>query len=85
MGEGVEASWLYLWDTPPQNEKAFSEYLKGKASTKDPLYYAVINKSTGLAVGFKSLKRIEPQHRTIEIGGIVYGKSLQRTPAATEA
>ena len=39
----------------------------------------------GRALGTASYIRIVPEHRVIEIGHIVLGASLARTPAATEA
>ena len=39
----------------------------------------------GRALGTASYLRIVPEHRVIEIGHIVLGSSLARTPAATEA
>ncbi len=51
----------------------------------DPLAWAVIDNKTGRAVGVLTLMRIEPAHRVIEVGGIVWGTPLQRTPGATEA
>ena len=49
----------------------------------DPLFYAICPE--GEALGHASYMRIEPKHRVIEVGGIMYGPSLRRTRAATEA
>ena len=51
-GPGVEAQWQYLFDEPCPDEQSFFEYMTRKAETKDPLYYAIVDKSTGKAVGY---------------------------------
>ncbi|PVH76319.1 GNAT family acetyltransferase [Cadophora sp. DSE1049] len=40
---------------------------------------------TEVPVGIITFMNIVPLHRTIEIGHVLYGTTLQRTPAATEA
>jgi RimJ/RimL family protein N-acetyltransferase len=84
-GAGADALWQYLFDEPFADEQSFRDFLALKAASKDPLFYAIVDQSTGRAVGFQTLMRIDPAHRCIEIGNILYGKSLQRTPGATEA
>ncbi len=84
-GIGAAARWQYLFDEPFADEKSFHDFLARKAACTDPLFYAIIDQSAGRAVGFESLMRIDPTHRCIEVGNILYGKSLQRTPGATEA
>jgi RimJ/RimL family protein N-acetyltransferase len=51
----------------------------------DPLFFAVIDKADGKAVGVASYLRINPAAGSIEVGGIRYSPRLQRSPAATEA
>ena len=51
----------------------------------DPLFFAIIDNSTGRAVGYKALMRIDAANLVIEVGKVLYGKSLQRTKGATEA
>ena len=84
-GPGAAARWQYLFDEPFADEKSFHDFLTRKAVSADPLFYAIIDQSAGRAVGFETLMRIEPAHRCIEVGSILYGHSLQRTPGATEA
>jgi RimJ/RimL family protein N-acetyltransferase len=47
--------------------------------------YAIVPVETGRAVGFCSLMRIDPAMGSIEVGGIAFGRQLQRSRAATEA
>jgi RimJ/RimL family protein N-acetyltransferase len=84
-GAGAAARWQYLFDAPFADERSFHQFLIRKAASKDPLFYAIIDQTTGLALGFETLMRIDPTHRCIEVGSILYGQSLQRTPGATEA
>lgn len=84
-GIDAAAQWQYLFDAPFADHKAFQEFLTRKALSPDPLFYAIVNQSDGRAVGFQTLMRIDLTHRCIEVGNILYGKSLQRTAGATEA
>ena len=47
--------------------------------------YAIVAVEAGRAVGFCSLMRIDPTMGSIEVGGIGFGRQLQRSRAATEA
>jgi len=84
-GRGAAARWQYLSDAPFADAGSFHDFLARKAASKDPLFYAIVEQSTGRAVGFAALMRIDPAHRCIEVGNILYGASLQRTAGATEA
>jgi len=84
-GAGAAAFWQYLFDEPFADEKAFRDFLARKAASTDPLFYAIVDQASARAVGFETLMRIDPAHRCIEVGNILYGRSLQRTPGATEA
>jgi len=84
-GPGAAARWQYLFDAPFADERSFHDFLALKAASEDPLFYAIVDQPSGRAVGFETLMRIDPSHRCIEVGNILYGKSLQRTPGATEA
>lgn len=77
--------WLYLPDGPFAERAAFDRDLAGKAASTDPLFFAVLDKRSADAAGYASYLRIEPAHRSIEVGYILYAPALQRTRAATEA
>lgn len=83
-GSGQAALWQYLFEAPFADEGAFQEHLIRKASSADPFFYAIIDQGSGRALGYATLMRIDPAHRCIEVGNIIYGRSLQRTPGATE-
>jgi RimJ/RimL family protein N-acetyltransferase len=82
---GHDALWNYLFEGPFAEEAAFRANLEAKAASPDPLFFAVVRQADGRALGYQTLMRIESAHRVIEIGNILYGPSLQRSPAATEA
>jgi RimJ/RimL family protein N-acetyltransferase len=63
---------------------SFSNFLGKIAALEDQIYYAIIDRD-GRAAGWAVLMEIRPQARVIEVGSIVYGPALQRTPLATEA
>lgn len=53
--------------------------------SEDPLYFTVIDKSSGRAVWRQSLMRISCNHGTVEVGNIYWGPNMARTAKATEA
>ena len=77
--------WRYMFDAPPADEKAFQENLAAKALKDDQIFYTIVKKTNSLPVGVASYLRIEPMHRVIEVGNIMFSPQLQRTPEATEA
>jgi RimJ/RimL family protein N-acetyltransferase len=80
-----EDLWTYLFDGPFSDRAAFRSALERKAASTDPLFFAILDNASGLAVGYASFMRIEPVHRCIEVGNILFNSVLQRTPGATEA
>ena len=83
-GPNHETLWRYMSDGPFASEAAFRSALECKAATDDPLFLAIVG-PRDRAVGYASFMRIEPRHRCIEVGGILFSPELQRTAAATEA
>lgn len=84
-GPEREALWAYLWNGPFDDPASFAAYVASIASnTTDPVFWCVAD-ANDEAVGWLSLLRIEPAHRVIEVGHILYTPSVQRTPLATEA
>jgi RimJ/RimL family protein N-acetyltransferase len=86
MGGREHAShWTYMFDGPFADRNAFSEAMKKRHASDDPLFFAIEEAVSNRAVGIASYMRIEPAHRVIEVGGIVFSPELQRRPGATEA
>jgi len=77
--------WTYMGDGPFATRADFEQNISAKSVSPDPLFYALIDKASGRALGHTALMRIDAPNRAVEIGNIMYGRALQRTPAATEA
>ncbi|MFG1306364.1 GNAT family protein [Xanthobacter autotrophicus] len=84
-GPERDALWAYLSAAPFPDEAAFARSYAEAATKADPLLFAIVEAETGRAVGHVTYMRIEPAHRVIEVGNILYSPALQRTPGATEA
>jgi RimJ/RimL family protein N-acetyltransferase len=84
-GEGNQGLWIYMHNGPFADQASFEAYLKEKAASEDPLFWAIEDPVTGEATGHAALLRIDPANRVIEVGAIVYSPALQKTRAATEA
>jgi RimJ/RimL family protein N-acetyltransferase len=80
-----EAVWTYLFDGPYTSLDEFRASIEVKARSTDPLFFAVIDNSSGRAVGYQTFLRIDPPNRVIEVGNIMYTPAMQRTAGATEA
>ena len=79
------ALWDYVVDGPFADRRSFDEMILRKAASDDPLYFAIIDHRSGAAAGYAALMRMDPVHRVIEIGYILFTPGLQRTTGATEA
>ena len=77
--------WAYLPYGPFESETAFRVWLAERAASSDPLFYAIIERMSGRALGMASFLRVEQGHGVIEVGHIWYSPALQRTRLATEA
>lgn len=84
-GESNESLWLYMPDGPFMDRAAFDAHMQAKAISEDPLFFAIVDRQTNVAVGRATLMRIDPPNRVIEVGGIIYTHALQRSRGATEA
>jgi len=80
-----ESVWTYLFDGPYTDRAVFKANILAKAQSTDPLFFAVIDNATGVAVGYQTFLRIDLPNRAIEVGNIMYTPAMQRTPGATEA
>lgn len=84
-GGDDEQIWTYLfWERPRERDELARIVEHGRA---DPgqVMYAIVPVETDRAAGFCSLMRIDPAMGSIEVGGIAFGRQLQRSRAATEA
>ena len=85
-GEENADLWTYRTDLDaPDSVKEVAQLLAHGAAERGHLTFAVVPLAEGVARGLTSLYRIDPGNGSIEVGGIVYARSLQRTAASTEA
>jgi RimJ/RimL family protein N-acetyltransferase len=84
-GPEAEAQWRYMGDGPYRSFAEYQTAFAQKQKSADPMFWAVTENATGEAVGQASYLRIEPVHRVIEVGNILFTPALQRSAGATEA
>ena len=84
-GEDKDAIYNYLFDGPFADLSEFRNNIQALSQRTDYIFYAIMDKRSEKAVGYFSLMRIDPVHKSIEVGYVVYGNQLKRTPQATEA
>lgn len=77
--------FLYLLENPPANHEEFLTNMGRKEASKDPSFYAIINKATGVVGGYLSLMRIFPEHGVCEIGNVYMGPTITRSRISSEA
>lgn len=77
--------WTYLAYGPFDSLAAFTSWLEARSASRDPLFFAVVDRAAHAARGMASYLRMEPDHGVIEIGHIWFAPPLQRTRQATEA
>lgn len=82
---GADARFAYLFDVPPAAIADMNAWIAKMSAASDPLFSAVIDKSSGRAAGRQALMRITPEHGVIEIGNILWGPAISRTRVSTEA
>ena len=78
-------NWTYLPYGPFAALEDYFVWLSESASNSDPLFFAIIDKAHGKAVGVASYLRNDPRHGSIEVGHLNFSPLLQQKPAATEA
>jgi len=77
--------WDYLPYGPWPDAASFTAWLRDRAAAFDPIFFAIRAQASGRACGLASFMDIHAQNGIIEIGGIWFGRELQRTRGATEA
>jgi RimJ/RimL family protein N-acetyltransferase len=78
-------NWTYLPYGPFSGESDYRRWLTTTCFGTDPLFYVIIDVSSGRAVGVAAYMRIEPQIGSIEVGHVHFSPLLQRVRGATEA
>jgi len=77
--------WTYLPYGPFESQTAYGAWIDSYCMAADPMFFAIVDLTTGKAVGVASYLRIDPANGCIEVGHLAFSPKLQRTPAATEA
>jgi RimJ/RimL family protein N-acetyltransferase len=77
--------WDYMAYGPFDGLDSYRTWVRQKASSVDPLFFAIVDRAGGAPVGVASYLRIDAPNGVIEVGHLAYSPRLQRTPAATEA
>jgi RimJ/RimL family protein N-acetyltransferase len=77
--------WTYMPMGPFDTVSALKDWMDGACTGEDPVFYAIVNESSGKAVGFASYLRIDPRVGVIEVGYIAFSPQMQKTALATEA
>ncbi|HWF48746.1 MAG TPA: GNAT family protein [Bryobacteraceae bacterium] len=84
-GPEAEQLWRYLSEGPFPDRASFDANLSKKAVSPDRVFFTIVDRASGRAVGQACYLRIDPANRVIEVGHILYTPALQRTAGATEA
>ncbi|KGN38142.1 GNAT family N-acetyltransferase [Knoellia subterranea] len=85
-GEGDGALWTYRPIPRPTSLSGLWMHLAGVSEAN--LTFALVpleGEGVGKATGIASFHRVDPRTGQVEVAGVLYGKALQRTRAATEA
>lgn len=77
--------WTYMPVGPFKTEADYAAWVASACTSKDPLFFTIIEKETGRPLGVASYLRLQPQNGVVEVGFITFSPALQRTPMATEA
>jgi len=77
--------WTYMSYGPFPTLDDYQAWMERACVGDDPLFHAIVDLSSGHAVGVASYLRIDPSAGSIEVGHLAFAPALQRTPAATEA
>lgn len=78
-------SWTYVPYGPFETLGDYVAWMRRECEGNDPLFFAIVDLSSGRATGVASYLRIIPASGSIEVGHLHFSPRLQRSPAATEA
>lgn len=83
-GPDDDALWTYRPTERPVSADELAALVTALVDDPDTVTVA-IRPEGGPAAGIATLMRIDAAHGQVEVGGVLYGRALQRTRAATEA
>lgn len=79
------SDWTYQPVGPFACLADYRAYVAAIVARQDALHYAVVDPSTGLALGTCALLRPQPEHGVIELGSLAFSPALQGTRMGTLA
>lgn len=80
-----DRDWTYLPIGSFNSPEAWQAQVQRMSESRDPLHFAIIDKSSNHAVGSIALMRIDPNNGVVEVGYVIYSSQLKRSRVATEA
>lgn len=81
---GDEPLWTYRPTDPPADVPAMEALIEWTLAVPNWVTFALVPVERR-AEGIATYMRIDPETGQVEIAGVLYARTLQRTPAATEA
>jgi RimJ/RimL family protein N-acetyltransferase len=84
--DGTEPpDWTYMPFGPFASPEAGAGWVDTFSKDAGFVYYAIVDPDAGVPTGIAAYLRIKPTSGSIEIGGILFCRTLMKTAAATEA
>ncbi len=83
--ESDDSMWTYRHDERPTDEAGLAAMVEAWAARAPDVTFAIVPRDTGSAAGLATLCRLDPLQGSVEVGAVIFARSLQRTRAATEA
>jgi len=77
--------WRYREHGPFSDLAGYRAYAERGMTGDDPLHFAILERTSGLAVGSAAYHQIVAQYGSVEVGALSFSSRLKRTAAATEA
>lgn len=83
---GVEERYKYIFMSIPQSLDEFKQHMEECVNNKSgSVFFSVVDKRTMRVEGRVGLIYVDPANGAVEFGNVVFGPTLKRTRAATEA
>lgn len=83
-GPDDRSLWTYRAEEPPASASAMTAFVEDQLTRPELMTFALVPRGAA-ASGIASYTRIEPATGQVEVAGVLFARSLQRTRAATEA
>jgi RimJ/RimL family protein N-acetyltransferase len=84
-GEHDAELWRYIPFGPPESADALMRILSAMTASMGWQTHVFRDPARDVALGMSSYMRIRPEVGSAEVGAVIFSRTMQRTPAATEA